>query len=86
MISFNSRVVQLEVEVGLEIVALRDPKSLLERLVKWDLWKQRWNRSSGETGEKEDTGNVGQQGPAGAQGSKGPRGIKGSIGVQGAKR
>ena len=35
----------LEVEVHLESVVLKDLKVLLERLVKWACWMQRWNWS-----------------------------------------
>ena len=71
----------LEVEVQLENVALKDPKVLLERLVKWDLLEAVLKLE--HVVKKGDTGGVGQQGPIGPQGSTGPRGAQGANGLRG---
>ena len=49
----------LEVEVQLENVALKDPKVLLERLVKWDLLEAVLKLE--HVVKKGDTGGVGQR-------------------------
>ena len=76
----------LEVEIQLECVALKDPKVLLEILVKWDLLEHLVELEHVvKKGDKGDTGGVGQQGPIYPQGSTGQRVSQGAAGKIGPK-
>ena len=63
---------------------MKDPKVLLERLVKWDLLEAEVELEHVvKKAKKGDTGGVGQQGSVGSQGSTGPRGYPGGYGAAG---
>ena len=71
---------EVEIQLQLESVALKDPKGPPGKIGKMGPVG-----ANGEKGDKGDTGVVGQQGPVGPKGSTGPRGSQGAAGKIGPK-